>query len=487
MRSARPASSGFPGETEEDLARLLDLLEEVQFERVGVFAYSAQGGTRANELADDVPAPLKRERLERVTEHQRLITAERYETRVGHRAYAIVDRPSEGRSADRAAGRSPSDGVRARLAWQADDIDGITYLDRADVAPGTIVEVDVTAVVDDYDFTATVRRIESAPGPGSARPRAKASSAGRDGRTVDGVLRPMTKLVPARSLGISTPPTDEPAPAPPVSPRVDGPRSAALMARARAVLPGGVNSPVRAFGGVGGEPFVVERGSGARIWDVDGREYIDYVLSWGPLILGHAAPAVLDALQGVMRWGTSFGIPTELEVRLAEAVRERMPHLEMIRFVSSGTEATMSAIRLARAHTGRDRVLKFDGCYHGHADSFLVQAGSGVATLGLPNSPGVPAAVAALTLTAPFNDLDVAARVARQHAAELAAIIVEPVVGNAGFIAPDAAFLPGLRALADELGALLIFDEVMTGFRIAPGRCARAVRRDRGPDGSWGR
>jgi len=255
----------------------------------------------------------------------------------------------------------------------------------------------------------------------------------------------------------------------PVSAPGDGARSAALMARARELFPGGVNSPVRAFGGVGGEPFVVARGEGARIWDVDGREYIDYVLSWGPLVLGHAPPAVLDALDDAMRRGTSFGMPTALEVELAEVIRARMPHIEMLRFVSSGTEATMSLLRLARAHTGRDRVLKFDGCYHGHADSFLVRAGSGVATLGLPNSPGVPAALAALTVTAPFNDVEATAATVRRHAGELAAIIVEPVVGNAGFIAPDPAFLPALRALADEVGALLIFDEVMTGFRIAPG------------------
>jgi len=239
------------------------------------------------------------------------------------------------------------------------------------------------------------------------------------------------------------------------------------MARARELFPGGVNSPVRAFGGVGGEPFVVERGEGARIWDVDGREYIDFILSWGPLVLGHAAPAVLDALDEVMRRGTSFGIPTGLEVELAELIVARMPHLEMLRFVSSGTEATMSAVRVARAYTGRDAILKFDGCYHGHADSFLVRAGSGVATLGLPNSPGVPDALAALTLTAPFNDLPAVGAIAAEH--PLAAIIVEPVVGNSGFIPPDPGFLPGLRAIADETGALLIFDEVMTGFRIAYG------------------
>lgn len=246
-------------------------------------------------------------------------------------------------------------------------------------------------------------------------------------------------------------------------------RSAALMARARAVFPGGVNSPVRAFRGVGGEPFVAARGEGARVWDEDGREYIDFVLSWGPLVLGHAHPAVLAALEDTMRRGTSFGMPTALEVELGELITSRMPHIEMLRFVSSGTEATMSAIRLARAHTRRDSILKFDGCYHGHADGFLVRAGSGVATLGLPDSPGVPRALAALTLTAPFNDLPAAQLIARSAEGGLAAIIVEPVMGNVGFVPPDPGFLEGLRALADETGALLVFDEVMTGFRIAPG------------------
>jgi glutamate-1-semialdehyde 2,1-aminomutase len=239
------------------------------------------------------------------------------------------------------------------------------------------------------------------------------------------------------------------------------------MERARALFPGGVSSPVRAFKGVGGEPFVVARGEGSRIWDADGREYIDYVLSWGPLILGHAPTVVIDALAETMRRGTSFGIPTELEVELGELIVDRMPHVEMLRFVSSGTEATMSAVRLARAVTGRDVILKFDGCYHGHADSFLVRAGSGVATLGLPNSPGVPDALASLTVVAPFNDLAAVESLLRAH--RVAAIIVEPIVGNSGFIAPDPAFLPGLRALADQHGALLVFDEVMTGFRVAFG------------------
>ena len=241
------------------------------------------------------------------------------------------------------------------------------------------------------------------------------------------------------------------------------------MDRARSLFPGGVNSPVRAFRGVGGEPVVVERGEGSRIWDVDGKEYIDFVLSWGPLVLGHASPIVIDAVSDAMQRGTSFGMPSELEVKLGELVRQRMSHIEMMRFVSSGTEATMSAVRLARAYTGRDRILKFEGCYHGHADSFLVRAGSGVATLGLPDSPGVPRSLAELTLTAPFNDLGAARDLARKNKDQIAAIIVEPIVGNSGFILPVDGFLNGLRSLADEIGALLIFDEVMTGFRIAPG------------------
>lgn len=249
-------------------------------------------------------------------------------------------------------------------------------------------------------------------------------------------------------------------------------RSAAIMARARELFPGGVSSPVRAFRGVGGEPFVVQRGEGPRLFDEDGHEYIDYVLSWGALALGHASPPVLDAIAETMQRGTSFGAPTELEVELGELVRQRMPHVEMLRFVSSGTEATMSAIRLARAATRRDCILKFDGCYHGHGDAFLVRAGSGVATLGLPDSPGVPDALASLTLSAPFNDLTAVHEIASVHGARIAAIIVEPTIGNAGFIAPEPAFLRGLRAVADETGALLIFDEVMTGFRIASGGAA---------------
>jgi glutamate-1-semialdehyde 2,1-aminomutase len=245
--------------------------------------------------------------------------------------------------------------------------------------------------------------------------------------------------------------------------------SAALFRRACEVIPGGVNSPVRAFRAVGGEPFFVDRAAGSRIWDVDGNEYIDYVLSWGPMILGHAHPAVIQAITEAAGRGTSYGAPTEAEVRLAEAVREFFPSMERIRLVNSGTEATMSAVRLARGFTGREMMLKFEGHYHGHGDSFLVKAGSGVATLGLPNSPGVPADLSKLTLTAPFNDLEAVETAFRAHPGKIACVILEPVVGNAGFLPPDEGFLHGLRRITEEHGALLIFDEVMTGFRVAPG------------------
>jgi len=246
-------------------------------------------------------------------------------------------------------------------------------------------------------------------------------------------------------------------------------RSRELFDRAKRVLPGGVNSPVRAFRAVGGTPFFVARAEGARLTDVEGKTYVDYVCSWGPLILGHAHPAVLEAVRQAAQRGWTYGAPCEAEVDLADEVRRRMPSLEMMRFVNSGTEATMAAVRLARAATGRDTIVKFEGCYHGHADGFLVKAGSGVATLGLPDSPGVPAALASLTLTAPFNDARAVADLFREHAARIAAVIVEPYVGNAGFISPDSDFHPALRDLCDQYGALLIFDEVMTGFRVAPG------------------
>ncbi len=245
--------------------------------------------------------------------------------------------------------------------------------------------------------------------------------------------------------------------------------SSELFDRAKRVLPGGVNSPVRAFRAVGGTPFFVAHGHGSSLADVDGEEYLDYVCSWGALILGHAHPVVLDAVRAAAGQGWTYGTPCEAEVELAEEVRRRMPSLEMMRFVNSGTEATMAAVRLARAATGRDIIIKFEGCYHGHADGFLVKAGSGVATLGLPDSPGVPAVLARLTLTAPFNDARSVADLFREHADRIAAVIVEPYVGNAGFIPPESDFHPALRSLCDRHGALLIFDEVMTGFRVAAG------------------
>jgi len=248
-----------------------------------------------------------------------------------------------------------------------------------------------------------------------------------------------------------------------------GTESARLYGRAKELIPGGVNSPVRAFRAVGGEPFFVERGAGSRLIDVDGREYVDYVMSWGALILGHAHPAITEALAGAMARGTSYGAPCPTEVELAERVVETVPSVEMVRFVNSGTEATMAALRLARGATGRDLVVKFSGCYHGHGDSFLVQAGSGVATLGLPNSPGVPARLAELTLTAPYNELGAVEALFEAHGERIACVILEPIVGNAGLIEPAPGFLEGLRRITREHGALLIFDEVMTGFRVGLG------------------
>jgi glutamate-1-semialdehyde 2,1-aminomutase len=239
-----------------------------------------------------------------------------------------------------------------------------------------------------------------------------------------------------------------------------------LYQQAQKLLPGGVDSPVRAFRAVGGQPLFIERGEGPYLIDVDGNRFVDYVLSWGPLIVGHAHPQVVASIQQIAAQGTSFGAPSPLEVELAQLIMEFMPNIEMIRFVNSGTEATMAALRLARAYTRRDKIIKFEGCYHGHADMLLVQAGSGVATLGLPDSPGVPPATAADTLVAVFNDLDSVETLFRRYPGEIAAIIVEPVAGNMGVVPPADGFLSGLRDLTEQYGALLIFDEVMTGFRV---------------------
>ncbi len=246
-------------------------------------------------------------------------------------------------------------------------------------------------------------------------------------------------------------------------------RSQDLFERAQRVIPGGVSSPVRAFRAVGGQPRFFQRAQGARVWDADGNEYVDYMLSWGPLILGHAPPEVVAAIAEAAQAGTSYGAPTEREVELAEEITRALPSVELVRFVNSGTEAGMSALRLARAFTKRDAVVKFAGCYHGHSDALLVQAGSGVATLGLPDSPGVPAAWTRDTLTAPYNDLDAVESLFKARGAEIAAVIVEPVAGNMGVVPPADGFLAGLRRLCDEHGALLIFDEVITGFRVGRG------------------
>ena len=242
-----------------------------------------------------------------------------------------------------------------------------------------------------------------------------------------------------------------------------------MFSRAKELLPGGVNSPVRAFRGVGGTPVFFAKGEGAWLTDVDGNRYVDYVGSWGPLILGHAYPPIVEAVIAATRNGTSYGAPHAGEVEIAELICERYPSVEKVRLVSSGTEATSAACRLARGFTGRDAILKFEGCYHGAADAFLVKAGSGVETLGLPDSPGVPASVAGLTLTAPFNDLEALRAVFKAHGPRIAAVIVEPVVGNMGVLIPKEGYLAGMAEICKEHGALLIFDEVMTGFRLARG------------------
>ncbi|RLD12693.1 glutamate-1-semialdehyde-2,1-aminomutase [candidate division KSB1 bacterium] len=246
-------------------------------------------------------------------------------------------------------------------------------------------------------------------------------------------------------------------------------RSKELFERAKQLMPGGVNSPVRAFRSVQLDPLFIAAGRGSKIKDVDGNEYIDYVGSWGPLILGHAHPEVIEAVKKTAEKGTSFGAPTELEVRIAEKIIEMVPSVEMVRMVNSGTEATMSAIRLARGVTGRNKIIKFEGCYHGHGDSFLIKAGSGALTFGEPNSPGVPPSIARETLTARFNDLTSVEALFERFGSDIAAVIVEPIAGNMGVIPPVDGFLSGLRRLCDRHGALLIFDEVMTGFRVHPG------------------
>lgn len=249
----------------------------------------------------------------------------------------------------------------------------------------------------------------------------------------------------------------------------DLPRSQELFAHAQNVMPGGVNSPARAFKSVGGTPPFITRAQGCYMWDADNHRYIDYIGSWGPMILGHAHPAVLGAMREQLELGTSYGTPTEAEIEMAELVIEAVPSIEMVRMVNSGTEAAMSAIRLARGYTGRDKIIKFEGCYHGHSDMLLAEAGSGIATLGIPGTPGVPASLVANTLTVPFNDLAAVAAVFERCPEEIAVVALEPVVGNMGLVLPKPGFLEGLRELCTRYGALLMFDEVMTGFRLAYG------------------
>ncbi|HWQ89239.1 MAG TPA: glutamate-1-semialdehyde 2,1-aminomutase [Desulfitobacteriaceae bacterium] len=246
-------------------------------------------------------------------------------------------------------------------------------------------------------------------------------------------------------------------------------KSLQAFLRAKSVIPGGVNSPVRAFKAVGRHPLFIERGAGARIWDIDGNNYLDYVSSWGPLIAGHAHPEVVEAIKKAAEKGTSYGAPTEIETDLTEAVLKAYPAMDMVRMVNSGTEATMSALRLARGATGRTKIVKFEGCYHGHADALLIKAGSGALTLGVPDSPGVPAQTASTTISARFNDLNGLREIFSSEGQDIAAVILEPVTGNMGVVLPEPGFLQGLRELTAEYGSLLIFDEVMTGFRVSYG------------------
>ncbi|NPA12354.1 MAG: glutamate-1-semialdehyde 2,1-aminomutase, partial [Aquificae bacterium] len=242
-----------------------------------------------------------------------------------------------------------------------------------------------------------------------------------------------------------------------------------LFKEAQKYLVGGVNSPVRAFKSIGTTPLFIQKGKGSKVWDVDGNQYIDYVLSWGPLILGHANDQIINAIKEVSNYGTSFGAPTELEVEMAKAVVDAVPSVEMVRFVNSGTEATMSAIRLARGYTGKKKIIKFEGCYHGHGDALLVSAGSGVATLGIPGTPGIPEELAKLTIVLPYNDIEAVEEAFRKHGDDIACVIIEPVAGNMGVVAPPLEYHQRLREITEEYGALLIWDEVMTGFRLALG------------------
>ncbi|RMD47181.1 MAG: glutamate-1-semialdehyde-2,1-aminomutase [Aquificota bacterium] len=246
-------------------------------------------------------------------------------------------------------------------------------------------------------------------------------------------------------------------------------KSKKLFKEAQKYLVGGVNSPVRAFKSIGIEPIFIEKGKGSRVWDVDGNEYIDYVLSWGPLILGHANDQIINAIKQISNYGTSFGAPTEIEVEMAKAVVDAVPSIEMVRFVNSGTEATMSAIRLARGYTGKKKIVKFEGCYHGHGDSLLVSAGSGVATLGIPGTPGIPEELAQLTIVLPYNDINAVEEAFKKHGDDIACVIIEPVAGNMGVISPSKEYHQRIREITKEYGSILIWDEVMTGFRLALG------------------